>query len=1020
MNTLLSSLAEVCKKHLLDEKILVAPSLRAGRQLCEALARGGGGWVNLRPKTAAGLARRVAGAYLTANSIKVIGGFLTATVMEVVFRELEEKGKLSYFARRGKSPGLTRAITSSCLELRSCGVSAATLPENAFVSPVKGRDMVALLQAYEGYLAEHGYVDAPGLVALALRLLRAASLPGDAVYLLPDCLRPAPLEARLIETMAAGRLVVLPAGHVYGPDSSGADPAKDPATDSGRLPWLYRPDLAPPPVKDGSLRYFQAYGLRNEVREVYRRLLADNIPLDQVIVACTGGEYIPAFYTLSKRLGLGLTVAGGLPATMTSPGQVLRDLVDWARSEFSTTLLKDLLLGGDVRAVPGEGAPAPAEAVRLLRQAGIGRGRDRYILLKELAAGRREKAALEVEDVGRRERLLQQSRQAGQVYYFTQTLLAAFPATGDFGQVDFRELTSGLAQLLPELVLLKDETDADALRGLVEILVQAGQLGGLSLTIEEALERVEHILEEFRAGTSGPKPGCLHLTGYDNLIYADRPNTFVVGLGADSFPGMGRQDPVLLDEERRRIHPGLPLGAGRPGANQYTLTLALASRRGRVALSFSSFNVAENRAAYPSPLLLQAHRLLQGDPAVDYTGLLGCLGRAAGYCPPDGQPALDEVEWWAGKILAGPGIAGGPAAVRSCYRNLDLGLRALEARLSAEPTEYDGIIGLGVEFDPRQRRDLVMSCSRIEYLAGCPFAYFLRYVLRVHKPEEVTYDPGRWLEPAERGLLLHQLFCDFMKQLVAEGRSPDPAADRPLILALADSLIDYYRKMTPPPGDVIFSREVNDIYQCCDIFLAAEAAHAGGAPVLFEVPFGCGQKTVAKAGAGLAGPVEVELDPGSWFLLQGVIDRIDQASDGTYHVWDYKTGSLYGYEDHQYLCGGRQVQHALYALAAERILAKVYPGALPRVEVAGYYFPTVKGEGRRVTRQQGARGPVTDTLGCLFDLLAGGVFIAADHQKMCGICDYPEVCGGASDRSKKLVTGSASCLDPWRRLKEYE
>ena len=194
MNTLLSSLNQVCRKYLLDEKILVVPSLMAGRQLCEALARSVGGWVNLRPETVAGLAQRMAGEYLSAKNIKLLGGFLAAAVVETVFRELEKKGELSYFARRGKSPGLTRAITSSIMELRSCGISVATLPEDTFVSPAKGRDMVALLQAYEGYLAEHGYVDAPGLVALALRILPAAGLPGKAVYLLPECLRPAPLK----------------------------------------------------------------------------------------------------------------------------------------------------------------------------------------------------------------------------------------------------------------------------------------------------------------------------------------------------------------------------------------------------------------------------------------------------------------------------------------------------------------------------------------------------------------------------------------------------------------------------------------------------------------------------------------------------------------------------------------------------------------------------------------------------------------------------------------------------------
>lgn len=1018
MNTLLSSLALVCKTHFLDQKILVMSNLRAGRQLCEALALDGGGWVNLRPETAFNLAQRVAGDYLAVHNIKLLSGFQAATVVELVFQTLTEKGGLSYFGLQGQSPGLIRSLSSSLLELRGCGVSAATLREDTFVSPVKGRDVVTLLKAYEGYLADSGYLDAPGLVDLALQLLPVSHPPDDAFYLVPGFLQLSPLEAQFVETLAGGKLVLLPAGRVYKLGSAGDGPAKPVATDTDRLPWLYRPDLAPPPVGDGSLRYFQAYGLRNEVKEVYRRLLAENISLDQVTVAYTNGEYIPAFYNVTRRLGLGLTVSGGLPAALTGPGRVLKGLLDWVRDDFATKSLRDLLLGGDLREIPGEGAPGPEDAAQLLRQAGIGRGRDRYILLEELAVSLAEKAVL-VADTDRSAQYLVQAGQARRLDHFARLLLAAIPTPDDAGLVDFRELTSGLAGLLPELALLKVNTDAEALKGLVEILIQAGQLGDFSLSSEEALSRVERIIDEIRAGASGPKPGCLHLTGYESLIYTNRPHTFVVGLGADNFPGSGRQDPVLLDEERRRIHPDLTPGVDRPRENQFALGLALASRRGRVTLSFPSFNVAENRAAYPSSLLLQAHRLLKGDPAADYTSLLGALGRSAGFCPPDGKPALDEVEWWAGKVLAGPGVAGGPAAVRACYRGLDLGLRALAARIMPEPTEYDGFIGPMTEFDPRRRRDLVMSCSRIEYLAGCPFAYFLRYVLQISPPEEIAFDAGRWLEPAVRGLLLHQLFCDFLQRLAAEGRRPDPAADRSLLIQLADRGIDEYRRLVQPPGDMVFSREVSDIHRCCEVFLAAEAAYSEGDPVLFEVPFGRGQEEVSRAGAGLPGPVAVQLDSG-FFLLQGVIDRIDRAPDGTYQVWDYKTGSLYGYEEHQHLCGGRQVQHALYALAAEQILAHLYPGIAPRVQVASYYFPTVKGEGRRVKRQQENREALAGALGCLFDLLADGVFIAADHREKCGFCDYPEVCGGATDRTKDLLAGGATCLDPWRRLKKYE
>ena len=105
---------------------------------------------------------------------------------------------------------------------------------------------------------------------------------------------------------------------------------------------------------------------------------------------------------------------------------------------------------------------------------------------------------------------------------------------------------------------------------------------------------MENILGVFRAGASGPRPGHLHVVSYENLIWSCRPHTFIAGLGADNFPGSSRQDPVLLDGERRLIHSGLALGTDRPIGNQYMMALALL-QAGRVTLS-SSFDVVENRA----------------------------------------------------------------------------------------------------------------------------------------------------------------------------------------------------------------------------------------------------------------------------------------------------------------------------------------------------------------------------------------------------------------------------------------
>lgn len=89
--------------------------------------------------------------------------------------------------------------------------------------------------------------------------------------------------------------------------------------------------------------------------------------------------------------------------------------------------------------------------------------------------------------------------------------------------------------------------------------------------------------------------------------------------------------------------------------------------------------------------------------------------------------------------------------------------------------------------------------------------------------------------------------------------------------------------------------------------------------------------------------------------------------------------------------------------------------------MAGYLFPTAKGEGLRVSRRQDDRKSVAEALNSLFDILGSGMFVAADDGGKCGFCDYAEVCGSETvARAKQLADGGDPSLDPWRRLKAFE
>jgi ATP-dependent helicase/nuclease subunit B len=186
----------------------------------------------------------------------------------------------------------------------------------------------------------------------------------------------------------------------------------------------------------------------------------------------------------------------------------------------------------------------------------------------------------------------------------------------------------------------------------------------------------------------------------------------------------------------------------------------------------------------------------------------------------------------------------------------------------------------------------------------------------------------------------------------------------------------------------------------------------------FEVAFGVG------AGEGeplaRAEPVVIDLGPGLRFRLRGRIDRIDRVADGRYEVVDYKTGGYWADAWAGVFAGGRTLQHALYALAAEEVLRAREPQA--RVASASYYFPTVRGRGERVGRPQGDPAPLRAVLGDLVAVVRAGAFVHTVDESDCRFCEFGRACGPdpAARAARKVEAAANGVLEPFRRLRQHD
>jgi ATP-dependent helicase/nuclease subunit B len=988
------------------------------------------------------LAQEIAGVELSSRGVRQISKAASLFMLDKIFRALKEGEKLDYFRELEASSGVVKAIHRSLFALRMAGLGGKDLSTDSFIKKNKGEEVILFLKKYEEELKKRKLIDLPGLYSLAIEKAKNIHHDEKKTYLCLQDLILNRIELEFLKIIAGENLVLVPQDPVYGlkkprrflNEEIGAlspgvrndkgGPKPEPSSDLERAPWLFSPKDAPPPFKDETLKLFSAIGPTNECREILRRIISENLPLDNVeIIHPPGDTYPSLFYVLSSKTDLKVTYAEGIALGFTSAGKVFNGLTDWMEDNFLVSHLCRLIEGGNLRfsREKGHDVPSPLKISRYLKNAMIGWDRNRYIpRLKTLVKSIEDNARLAQEE-GEEEKHKNYQANISQVKWLISVInqfLELIPSWDEEGLLDFAALCQGVSNFIKKFSRIQNELDHEALSLISGRLEEAASVEASPLDKEEAFEWIRSLGDGLHVGASGPMPGHLHLSSRHSGGYSGRSVTFMVALDQGAFPGAGLQDPILLDEEREKISKDLPTTSDLLRENLYSAAGLLSSLRGKATLSYSSFDLIESRQSFPSSLLLQAHRLLKGGPGLDYTNLLSSLPEDSGFLPEALDKVFDEIEWWLMRLAPGGNFFDGLEAVKKSFPELGQGIYALKMRAGASLSAFEGQVDIKPEeVHPLMNRKVVMSSSRIELLARCPFGYFLHYILGIWKPEELELDQSQWLNPMQRGSLLHEIFYKFMSEIRDRGEEIDPKKHKPLIRKIAEEIILKYKEEIPPPYEGIFEREREEVMETLKVFLKAEIKRERKVePVMFEVSFGLERG----ASEGIEEAVNIEIGLRGSFSLRGKIDRIDRLENNQYRVIDYKTGSSSSYEDFECFGKGRILQHALYAVAAEQIIKKRGMDSSPQVVQSGYYFPTMKGGGQEFLAERFDRGRLESLLNELLSILSRGNFVV-NPEVECSYCDFNPVCGEDSPkRAKAKKDGNPVEFGIFETLKEYD
>lgn len=966
MSVFIESLYEACKASPFGRKIVLAPRFSDGQQWLAQLCSQYGSMLNVQVQTVEGLALKQTALSRFEQNKQYISPQQSFWIVHQLMAQLAASED-ACISKSMMTPGMVSCVHRSVIDLREAMVVSSALKKNQFIDEQKGSYLIELLRGYEQMLEQRGLVDLASLAgelerkrqtsttvltALAIDKNGDAAVsstgkndantpeqPSSDVYLLPDPMHLTEAERRIVHCIAGDRLVLVKRDAPFVEASSGF------------------------PAKDAEL--FHATGALAEVREVLRRMTADGIPLDQTeIIASNYEAYAGAVHALASEIGMPCTFAGGLPLEYSRVGRTLLQALSWLENDVPVAGLAAMLRSGGLSFRSADESVSTSEWIRCLGRLNIGWGTGRYLELIEPQDGTDDKEKAQFETL----------------HSIFKKLFAKLPSAKQ--QWSPAAVLNWLYRLTDQYGVLQNEDDALAVKALKEMQETIGSLAEAPMSKSEALQYAKQLLSGIRTKVSAmPAPGAIHIASLSSGGVTGRTHTFIVGMDEHSWSAATRQDPVLLDEERARISEALRLSGekGRMAKAERSRNLSLI--RGRVTLSYSSYQLSGGKSASPAFELLQVYRSKSGQPDVDYSAMQRALGMPVGYLAANRSRQLDASDVWAGELTdRHERLKAGKQAMEQSYPFAGQGASAKHHRSSATLTEYDGWVAASLPVADEADIPRSISATQLERYASCGLKYYFSYVLGMWPKEETVYDRTRWLQPAERGNLLHRIFCDYLKQATKNGTEA-PQHNKAALLAITEGLLSEYERLIPAPSTHIRQKEADDIRLDIEWFYSEEVSKTT-LPRFFEQELTSGGE-----------PLLLKLEDGTKIRMKGFVDRIDWIGPNQYRIIDYKTGSPSRYKENEYLAGGTQLQHALYALAAEQWIKESGIDSEASVLESAYYFPTAKGIGRETVRLQNKRGELARAVSGLLRSMEQGVFIPTSEPSRCRYCEYAAVCG---------------------------
>jgi hypothetical protein len=323
------------------------------------------------------------------------------------------------------------------------------------------------------------------------------------------------------------------------------------------------------------------------------------------------------------------------------------------------------------------------------------------------------------------------------------------------------------------------------------------------------------------------------------------------------------EDPLLLDDLRKRVSEHLPLKEKRVLEERDRLHLAVAAARDRLVVSYPRMEVAEARPRVPSFYALELPRAVEGSlpelRAFEDRARKAAPARLNWPAPEETADAIDDAEFDLVTIAGSQGlrylVEANPHVARS--------LRARWTRWKRPWQPADGLITAStMALDALASQRLTTrawSPSALENFAVCPYKFALHGIYKLQAREEIA--PLEQLDPRTRGKLFHKVQQELLDELKSAGLLP--VNDERLLEATirANTALDRvaarYQDRLVPAITRVWDSEVEDLRTDLRGWLQHVARNDDDwKPVEFEWEFGK-DEPVLLDGVNLRGKIDL-------------------------------------------------------------------------------------------------------------------------------------------------------------------